>query len=124
MSDTVLALRGLARSYGPVKVIDGLDLSVQRGEVYGFLGRNGAGKTTTIRALMGILKPDAGRIEILGATIDRPRIEQKQQIGYVAQEQHFYPWMTCLGIGRFVSGFYPSWDDRELLRLFDAFELP
>jgi ABC-2 type transport system ATP-binding protein len=120
----VLAVRGLRRAYGSLQVIDGLDLTVRRGEVYGFLGRNGAGKTTTIRALMGILKSDGGEIELLGSIVRRPRPEHKRQIGYVAQEQHFYPWMTCKSLARFVRGFYPSWDDRELARLFDAFELP
>lgn len=119
-----LALRGLHHSYGSVRAIQGLDLTVHRGEVYGFLGRNGAGKTTTIRALMGILRPDSGIIEMLGARVERVRPEHKRQIGYVAQEQHFYPWMTCRGIGRFVGGLYPSWDAAEYERLLDVFELP
>lgn len=124
ISQVVLALRGLYRSFGTVRAIQGLDLTVRRGEIYGFLGRNGAGKTTTIRALMGILRPDAGTIEILGSSVDRVRPELKRNIGYVAQEQHFYSWMTCRGIGRFVGGFYPNWDDLEFERLLDVFELP
>jgi ABC-2 type transport system ATP-binding protein len=119
-----LALRGLHHSYGSVHAIQGLDLTVHRGEVYGFLGRNGAGKTTTIRALMGILRPDSGIIEMLGNRVTRVRPDHKRNIGYVAQEQHFYPWMTCREIGRFVGGFYPSWDAIEFERLLDVFELP
>ncbi|MDM7916553.1 MAG: ABC transporter ATP-binding protein [Candidatus Eisenbacteria bacterium] len=90
----------------------------------GFLGRNGAGKTTTIRILMGIVRPDRGTIAILGRPTRRPSVAQKRLIGYVAQEQHFYPWMSCPAVGRFAGGFYPNWDEVEFARLLDAFELP
>lgn len=107
-----------------VKAVDGLDLEVRSGEVYGFLGVNGAGKTTTIRMLMGIIKPDGGTITILGQRARRTTVRQKQSIGYVSQEQTFYPWMTCRALGKFVSGFYPSWDDTEFERLLHVLDLP
>jgi ABC-2 type transport system ATP-binding protein len=124
VSRAVLEVRGLVRAYGSVRAVDGLNLTVREGEIYGFLGRNGAGKTTTMRMLMGIIRPDEGEISILGHTARRPSVREKQMIGYVAQEQHFYPWMTCERIGRFVAGFYPSWDEAEFDRLLAAFELP
>src|SRR5215471_5516778 len=74
----VLAARGLKRSFGNVRAVDGLDLSVRAGEIYGFLGINGAGKTTTIRMLMGIIKPEAGTIELLGQQTRRTTVRQKQ----------------------------------------------
>jgi ABC-2 type transport system ATP-binding protein len=74
--------------------------------------------------LIGIIRPDSGQIEILGDARRPLTIQQKRQIGYVAQEQHFYPWMTCRALGRFVKGFYPGWNDDEFMRLLEAFELP
>ncbi len=120
----VLEVRGLRRHFGRVAAVDGLDLNVYEGEIYGFLGINGAGKTTTIRLLMGILAADEGTISILGETTRRTSVAQKQRIGYVSQEQHFYPWMTCRALGRFVGSFYPTWEAAEFKRLLDVFEIP
>jgi ABC-2 type transport system ATP-binding protein len=85
---------------------------------------NGAGKTTTIRALMGIIAADEGTISIMGETTRRTSVAQKRRIGYVSQEQNFYPWMTCRGLGRFVGSFYPTWDKGEFSRLLGVFEIP
>lgn len=104
--------------------VQSIDLEVRRGEIYGFLGVNGAGKTTTIRMLMGILKPDAGTIELLGESTSRINTRQKQSIGYVSQEQTFYPWMTGRALGRFVGGLYPTWDNDEFERLLAVLEVP
>lgn len=120
----VLSTRNLKRSFGKVEAVRGVNLTVEEGRIYGFLGRNGAGKTSTIRMLMGIIKPDEGEIELLGKTSHRTTVAQKQQIGYVSQGQHFYPWMTCRSLGRFVSGFYPDWDKQEFDRLLSVLELP
>jgi len=120
----VLRALGLARAFGRVQAVEGLEITVRAGEIYGFLGVNGAGKTTTIRMLMGIIKPDAGSIELMGQTTRRTTIPQKQSIGYVSQEQTFYPWMTCRGLGRFVGGLYPTWDAAEFERLLSVLELP
>lgn len=120
----VLEARGLVRAYGGFRAVDGLDLTVREGEIYGLLGRNGAGKTTTIRMLMGIIRPDAGTVAFLGQPARAPTAADKRRIGYVAQEQHFYPWMTCAVLGRFVRGFYPSWDEAYFERLLEAFEIP
>lgn len=120
----LLEARGLKRHYGNVPAVDGVDLNVRSGEIYGFLGINGAGKTTTIRMLMGIIAAEAGAIQLFGETTRRTTIKQKQQIGYVSQEQNFYPWMTCRGLGRFVGSFYPTWVRLEFRRLLALFEIP
>jgi len=112
-----LRLTEVRRRFGKAVALDGLSLSVQQGEIYGFLGRNGAGKTTTLRILTGVLHADAGTIEVLGQQLSRVPVELKRRIGSVSQEQHFYPWMTGRELGRFVAGFYPTWDQLEFERL-------
>ena len=120
----VLRTRNLTRSFGKVRAVDGIDLEVPRGAIYGFLGRNGAGKTTTLRMLMGVLRPDHGEIELLGRRSVRIRPAQKRLIGYVSQEQFFYPWMTAERLGSFVGSFYPTWDRAEFNRLLALLDVP
>ncbi len=120
--DAALETRGLTKRYGKVEALSGLDLRVRRGEVYGFLGRNGAGKSTTIRIVMGITRPTGGSYRLFGEP--GGRIALSQRIGYVAQEQNFYPWMTPAALGRFVRGFYPTWDDGAFQSLIRNLDLP
>ncbi|MBN1903663.1 MAG: ABC transporter ATP-binding protein [Deltaproteobacteria bacterium] len=120
----VIELKNLSKNYGKVKALNGLDLTVKEGDVYGFLGRNGAGKSTAIRILMGITKPTKGTVNLFGKPLGKNHIELRQRVGYVAQEQNFYGWMTPETIGDFVSGFYPTWDDAEYVRLLKGLDLP
>jgi ABC-2 type transport system ATP-binding protein len=126
LSQPTMALRltDLKRRFGRVQALDGLSLTVHSGEIYGFLGRNGAGKTTTLRILMGIMSADSGQIEILGEQVRRISVALKQQIGYVSQEQAFYPWMTAQQLGRFVAAFYKTWDAQEYARLLRVLDVP
>jgi ABC-2 type transport system ATP-binding protein len=120
----VLKATGLKRSFGRHAAVDGVDLEVRAGEIYGFLGINGAGKTTTIRMLMGIIAAEAGTITLLGETTRRTSVRLKKHIGYVSQDQNFYPWMSCERLGNFVGSFYPTWDKAEFFRLLEIFEIP
>jgi ABC-2 type transport system ATP-binding protein len=124
LTESTLCVRGLRRSFGRVPAVDGIDLTTRAGEIYGFLGINGAGKTTTIRLIMGIIAAESGTITLLNETSRRTTVRQKQRIGYVSQEQNFYPWMTCRQIGKFVGSFYPTWDAPEFARLLEMFEIP
>ena len=103
-----LEVQQIEKRYGKLPVLSGLDMTVNEGEIYGFLGRNGAGKSTALRIIMGVTHANNGSIRLFGTPVrnDDPLLRQK--IGYVAQEQHFYGWMTAPRIGRFVAGFYPS----------------
>jgi ABC-2 type transport system ATP-binding protein len=123
-ASAVLEVRGLKRHFGKVPAVDGVDLNVHEGQIYGFLGVNGAGKTTTIRILLGIIAAEAGTISLLGETTRRTSVRQKQRIGYVSQEQNFYPWMTGHALGKFVGAFYPTWDAAEFKRLLEVLEVP
>jgi ABC-2 type transport system ATP-binding protein len=120
----VVALRGLYKRYGAVEALRGLDLTVEPGQVYGFLGRNGAGKSTALRVIMGITHASAGQVLLFGRPLAPEHPAARRRIGYVAQEQSFYGWMTPLHLGRFVGGFYPTWDDAEYRRLLGLLEVP
>ncbi len=120
----VLRTEGLTRAFGKVRAVDGVGLELRRGEIYGFLGRNGAGKTTTLKLLCGLLKPDAGRIELLGKSHKKMGARERAHLGYVSQEQSFYPWMTATQLGRFVQGFYPSFREETFAALLRQLEIP
>ena len=92
--DLALSTRGLRKSYGSRLALDGLDLSVPSGVVYGFLGPNGAGKTTTMRLLTGLLHPDAGTIELLGQPFRRGDRHRLFAIGALVESPSFYPYLN------------------------------
>jgi ABC-2 type transport system ATP-binding protein len=95
MSDGVaLATTGLVKRYGPRIALDGLDLSVPTGVVYGFLGPNGAGKTTTMRILTGLVHPDAGRVELLGRPFGRGDRRRLFEVGSLIETPSFYPFLS------------------------------
>jgi ABC-2 type transport system ATP-binding protein len=86
--------RHLSKRFGHVLAVDGLDLSVRRGEVYGFLGPNGSGKSTTIRMLCGLLRPSGGDIDVLGFQIPKDAEALKRRIGYMTQKFSLYEDLT------------------------------
>ena len=92
----------LHKHYGEVRALDGLDLAVAPGSIYGFLGPNGAGKTTAIRILTGLAKPTSGRAWIMGVEVGRGESETTRSIGYLPQDPSFYPWMTGQGFIDYV----------------------
>jgi ABC-2 type transport system ATP-binding protein len=92
---TALVARGLTKRYGEVNVVDGLDLSVDRGELYGFLGPNGAGKTTTIRMALGLIFPSGGDVELLGRPVFRSgRDDALRRTGALIEEPAFYRFLS------------------------------
>jgi ABC-2 type transport system ATP-binding protein len=93
-SSLALATRGLRKSYGKRLALDGLDLSVPTGVVYGFLGPNGAGKTTTMRLLTGLLHPDSGTIELLGTPFRRGDRKRLFSVGALVESPSFYPYLS------------------------------
>jgi len=87
---------GLIKRYerGKVLALDGLDLAVPEGSVFGFLGPNGAGKSTAIKILTGLVEPTAGEAWVAGEPVVHPSARLRSQIGYLSQDPHFYSWMT------------------------------
>ena len=91
---TVLAARGIRKSYGGREVVAGVDLDLARGECYGLLGPNGAGKTTTLRMLLGLVRPDAGDISLLGFPVPRAARQGRMRVGVVPQVDNLDPDFT------------------------------
>ncbi len=121
----IISIKNLSKSYGAQKAVDGLSLTIQKGEFYGFLGPNGAGKTTTIRMLTGILEPDEGEI-----LVDGHPVHQKEHvakiIGVVPEGRGFYEWMTADEYLSFFANLYsvPKSDQVELINsLLDEVDL-
>jgi len=113
--------KGLQYSVGRAFQLTELDMHVPHKSVYGFLGPNGAGKTTTIRLLLGLLKPAAGRITVLGDPMPESYAGVLARTGYVPERPHIYPSLTISEATRLHAAFYPTWDQRwadELLKQF------
>src|SRR4051812_11105327 len=123
MSD-ILRIKELVKSYRRVPVLNGLDVTVPEGSVFGLVGPNGAGKTTTIKILMNILKPDAGKAAVLGVDSRRLVPDDFTRIGYVSENQELPLWMTVRYFLKFLKPFYPGWDDAYAADLVRQFELP
>ncbi len=96
MSDFVIEMNSVRKSFRKIEALRGLNLRVPAGSLYGLLGRNGAGKTTAIKLLMEMLKPDGGDARIFGLPVgDRQNgIEIRRRIGFVSEEKELYPYMT------------------------------
>ncbi len=95
MSDAAIRCENLTRRFGNVLALDGLNLEVKTGSVFGFLGPNGAGKTTTIKLLTGLLRPTSGRAYVAGEEIRVERAQARSLFGYLPEEPVFYTWMTA-----------------------------
>ena len=94
MNDYAIDVSGLCKSFGDLKVVDGLSLQVAKGEICGFLGANGSGKTTTIRMLCGLLAPDGGSGQCIGYDIIRQAHEIRREVGYMTQRFSLYGDLT------------------------------
>lgn len=123
-----LCLADLRKSYGTVKAVDGLTLTVNQGLFFGFLGPNGAGKTTTIRMLTGLAEPDSGVIEVLGMRLPEQSLEIRRHIGIVPDDSLLFDYLTGSEYLEFVARLYemPKAMARtrstELLELFELSE--
>jgi len=123
MAQLVIEMQGVEKSFGKKRVLAGVDFAMPAGQTFAFLGRNGAGKTTTIRMLLGLLKPDAGRVRVLGLDPAVDGIEVRRRVGYVAEDQKMFGWMRVKQLLWFVAPFYPTWDQALARQLAERLEL-
>jgi ABC-2 type transport system ATP-binding protein len=104
MSEPVIVLHDLSKSFGDVHAVEHVSLTIEAGTIFGFLGANGAGKTTTIRMLCGLSRPTGGHARIEGLDVWKDRHRVRQKFGYVAQRFSLYPDLTVLENLRFFGG--------------------
>jgi ABC-2 type transport system ATP-binding protein len=123
MSDLVIETHSLHKQYGRTRAVDGLEMHVPRGSVYGFLGRNGAGKTTTIRLLAGLIQPTGGHARVLDLDPQNERIPVLERTSFVIDKM-LLPSMTGNDLVRFNRDFFPRWSDTLARKYTDALEIP
>jgi ABC-2 type transport system ATP-binding protein len=123
MTGVAVGVHDLRVAYGRRAVLEGVSFEVPAGKTFALLGRNGAGKTTLIRTLLG-LPPAAGGVRVLGLDPARDPLAVRRRVGYLAEDQVMYPWMTPAELCGFLRPFYPTWDDRLAGEYLDRFELP
>lgn len=119
-----IEFRDVTKSYGPVRALDGVDLQVRRGEIFGFLGPNGAGKTTAIRILVDLLRPDRGTVSVLGLDAQAEGVEVRRRIGYLAADRQLYEQLTAQQLFDYVDAIRAGAVDRDYLQsLVDQLDL-
>jgi ABC-2 type transport system ATP-binding protein len=107
LSDPVITVRGLRKSYGDLEAVRGIDLEVERGEVFAFLGPNGAGKTTTVEVLEGYRERTAGDVSVLGVDPGTADRDWRGRIGIVLQQSRMHPELTVRETIELFAGYYP-----------------
>jgi ABC-2 type transport system ATP-binding protein len=121
-TDSVVTIAKLSRRFGRTAALDGVNLEVPRGVVFGLVGENGAGKTTLIKHLLGLLKAQTGTVRVFGLDPVREPVRVLSRIGYLSEDRDLPEWMRIDELLRYLRAFYPSWDDdfaEDLRRQFD-----
>lgn len=104
--DSIISIKDLQMSYGNVKVLNGINLEIPRGQIIGYIGTNGAGKSTTIKIMLGIVEGYEGKVEILGQDISNGSVEYKKKIGYVPELADIYDNLTAYEYISFLGEIY------------------
>ena len=120
---TPIEIQGLVKEFGSVRALDGLDLSVERGEVHGFLGPNGAGKSTTIRVLLGLLRASAGSVRLLDGDPWADAAALHRRLAYVPGDVTLWPNLTGGEVIDLLGRLRGGLDERRRADLVERFEL-
>ena len=123
MTGDVIEIRGLVKTFGAVRALDGLDLTVSSGEVHGFLGPNGAGKSTTIRVLLGLLRKDVGQVRLFGGDPWTDAAQLHRRLAYVPGEVNLWPNLTGGEVIDLLGRLRGGIDQRRRTALLERFEL-
>jgi ABC-2 type transport system ATP-binding protein len=123
-NDPVIRVDALRKKFRDREVLAGVSFEVPAGQTFAFLGVNAAGKTTAIRMLLGLLTPDSGSVSVLGIDPQKNPLAVRQSVGYLAEDQQMFGWMTVEQIVRFVAPFYDTWDAALARKYLQQFEVP
>lgn len=121
--DKVLELTNVTKDFGDFK-LDGVNFSVTKGGICGFIGQNGAGKTTTISLILDIIKRDGGDIRVFGKDNIEQGIPIKERIGVVFDEMGFHDFMTAVQISKMMKNIYKNWNEKVFFDYLEKFSLP
>ncbi len=124
MTEWAIETQKLCKHYASLQAVDGLDMHVPKGAVYGSLGRNGAGKTTAIRLFMGLLRPTSGSATALGMPCLTDRLSIAQRVGYVGERKMLFESMTGNDLVKFNRAYFPKWSDALATRYAQRMEIP
>lgn len=119
----ILRIEDLSKSYGQKKVLENFNMVLEKGKVYGLLGKNGEGKTTLIRMIMGIILSDKGEIFYKDEKINFTHSSYKKEVGYIPEDCFFYSWMTIKELLDLNSSFYPKWNSKKAEEYLERFSL-
>ena len=119
-----IEIKGLEVGFGRKQVLQGLDLQVERGHTVALLGPNGAGKSTLLRACLGVVKPRAGQVRVLGVDPGRRPSGIQRLVGYVPDRPDVYPWMRVKDLFRFLAAHFPHWDAQEARTHIERLRVP
>lgn len=129
MSTTAVATSSVARIYdvsrrfGRLLALNGVSFDIPRGCVFGLVGENGAGKTSLIKMLLGLLRPNEGRVEVFGVDPVRDPEGVLERIGYLSEDRDLPDWMKIWELVRYTKAFHPNWDDVFAQELVNTFGL-
>jgi ABC-2 type transport system ATP-binding protein len=121
--ENIIVVQDVSKSFGKKTVLDHTDLIVPRGCVFGLMGKNGAGKTTLIKSLLGLVKPTAGRIDLLGENPWTLSDRAKEHIGYTPQSDQLYSWLTVGQLLNYTASFYRNWNSKLVDKLLNDWDV-
>jgi ABC-2 type transport system ATP-binding protein len=107
MSDTfAVELKSIVKRYSEILAVDNVDLTIEKGEIFGLLGPNGSGKSTTLKMLLGLVQPDSGSVNVLGIDAQKDPVSVKQLVGYVPESPRLYEFLTGIEYLDFIGDIY------------------
>ncbi len=126
MNEPAILTEGLSKSFDTQAAVEELNLKIQPGAVYGFLGRNGAGKTTTMRMLLGLVRPTKGNARVLGLDPGKEAELMRilERVAFVPQRKQLYGWATPAELVRMNKAYFPRWSDNGAAHLALRLEIP
>ena len=118
----MIKVKSVVKTFDGFKALDGLDINVKKGSVYGLVGPNGAGKTTIIKHMAGVYIPDSGVVEIDGENVFE-NADIKKRVVLISDDLYFFPGYSIKDMASFYRGIYPNWDNERFISLADVFKI-